>query len=77
MGGYLKLGQVLLEFFDVSWEWFLNQRYVEIIFYLLNLQLSTEKAEVSEEDYGFLTENLGNPYARRFQRYPPRVFREN
>jgi hypothetical protein len=37
---------------------------------LLNLQLSTEKSEVSEMDYGFLTESLRNPYARRFQCYP-------
>lgn len=60
VGRYLKLGELLLKFFNVSWEWLLNQGYIEMVFCLLNLQLSTEKTAVSEEDYGFLTESLRN-----------------
>ena len=61
VGRYLKLGELPLKFFDVSRERFLNQRYMEMVFCLLNLQLSTEKTTISEEDYGFLTESLRNP----------------
>ncbi len=58
---YLKLGELPLKFFNVSRERLLNQGYIEMVFCLLDLQLSTEKIAISEEDYGFLTESLRNP----------------